>query len=230
MKKLLLIAASFGIMSLSFAVNASADTSCQPIYGGGETCVQVGNITLNKTVKNPTSGAFVDNLNVNDPKYAPASTVSFKITVTNTGNSAISTTTVKDTLPNYVTFVSGPGSFDANTKVLTFTVNNLGAGASQTFDVQAKVADQGSLPTDQGVVCVVNQASATTNDNKQSSDNAQFCIEKPGQPGTTTKGGLKVFPAPKVVTTPATGPEMLPLIGLIPGGALGLFLRKKSSK
>lgn len=232
MKKLILISLMTGLMSLSLASSASASTSCQPIYGGGETCVQVGNISINKTVKNPTTGSFVDNLSVNDPKYTPTSTVNFQITVTNTGNGNISSTTVKDTFPNYVTFVSGPkdGKFDSNTKVLTFTVDDLAAGVSKTFDVSAKVVDQNSLPADQGVTCVVNQVNATSNDNQQSSDNSQFCIEKPTQPGTTTKGGLKVFPAPKVVTTPATGPEMLPLIGLIPSGLFGIFLRKKTNK
>ena len=230
MKKFIFISLITGFISLSLASSASASTSCQPIYGGGETCVQVGNISINKTVQNPTTGSFVDNLSVNDPKYSPTSTVNFQITVTNTGSGNISSTTVKDTFPNYVTFVSGPGSFDSNSKVLTFTVGNLAAGASQTFNVSAKVADQNSLPADQGVTCVVNQVNATSNDNQQSSDNSQFCIEKPTQPGTTTKGGLKVFPAPKVVTTPATGPEMLPLIGLIPGGLFGIFLRRKSSK
>lgn len=232
MKKLILISLITGFISLSFAVKTNASTSCQPIYGGGETCVQVGKISINKTVKNPVTGSFVENLNINDPKYSPTSTVNFQITVTNTGSENISSTTVKDTFPNFVTFVSGPkdGKFDSNSKVLTFTVGNLSAGASKTFDVSAKVADQGSLPADQGVTCVVNQVNATSNDNQQSSDNSQFCIEKPTQPGTTTKGGLKVFPAPAVVTTPATGPEMFPLIGLIPSGLFGIFLRKKTSK
>lgn len=233
MKKLLLIALATGLMSLSSVVSASADTSCQPIYGGGETCVQVGNLSVNKTVKNPSTGSFVDNLNVNDPKYSPTSTVAFQITVTNTGSGNISKTTVKDTLPSYVSFVSGPGSFDANSKVLTFEVTNLNAGESQTFTVQAKVADANGLPKDQGVTCVVNQVLAKS-DKMESSDNSQFCIEKPGETPkggeTTTKGGKKVFPAPKVVKTPDTGPEMIALAGLIPMGAAGLFLRRKASK
>jgi|SRR3989344_727306 len=228
MKKIFLIALTTGLMSMSSFVGvAKADTSCQPIYGGGQTCIQVGNLLVNKTVKNPQSGAFVDNLSVNDPKYAPSSTVTFKITVTNTGSGNISKATVKDTLPNFVTFVSGPGSFDANTKVLTFEVGNLGAGQSQTFDIQAKVADSGSLPADQGITCVVNQVSGTA-DSMQSSDNAQFCVEKLVL--GVTKGGLKVFPAPQVTTTPPTGPEMFALIGLIPAGGFGMFLRRKTSK
>lgn len=234
MKKLLLIALATGLMSLSsFVSTVNADTSCQPIYGGGETCVQVGNLSIDKTVKNPSTGSFVDNLNINDPKYSPSSTVTFQITVTNTGSGNISKTTVKDTLPGYVTFVSGPGSFDADSKVLTFEINNLGAGKSQTFTLEAKTADQENLPTDQNVTCVVNQAKATS-EKMESSDNSQFCIEKSTEEtpkgGTTTKGGKKVFPAPKVVKTPDTGPEMLALVGLIPMGVGGLILRRKTSR
>jgi len=104
----------------------------------------------------------------------------------------------------------------------------LTAGESKTFTVTAKTADQGQIPSDQGITCVVNQVMATSDNGQQSSDNSQFCIQKPvlGE----TKGGLKVFPAPAITTTPATGPEMLPLIGLIPSGALGFLLRKKSYK
>jgi len=213
---------------MAFAQGVRADTACQPIYGGGQTCVQVGNVVINKTIKNPQTGSFVDNLNINDPKFAPASSVTFNITVTNTGGSTINKTTVKDTLPQFVSFVSGPGSFDSNTKVLTFDVGNLTAGESKTFTVTAKTADQGQIPSDQGITCVVNQVMATSDNGQQSSDNSQFCIQKPvlGE----TKGGLKVFPAPAITTTPATGPEMLPLIGLIPSGALGFLLRKKSYK
>jgi uncharacterized repeat protein (TIGR01451 family) len=211
---------------MASAQGALANTACQPIYGGGQTCVQVGNVVINKTVQNPQTAAFVDNLNINDPKFAPASSVKFNITVTNTGSSAIAKTTVKDTLPQFVNFVSGSGSFDSNTKVLTFDVENLAAGESRTFTIAAKVTDSGQLPADQGITCVVNQALATSENGQQSSDNSQFCIQKPvlGE----TKGGLKVFPAPAVTTTPSTGPEMLPLIGLIPSAVAGFFLRRKS--
>lgn len=213
---------------MASAQGVRADTACQPIYGGGQTCIQVGNILINKTVQNPQTAAFVDNLNINDPKFAPASSVKFNITVTNTGSSTINKTTVKDTLPQFVSFVSGSGSFDFNTKILTFDVGNLAAGESRTFTIAAKVADGGQLPADQGITCVVNQAMATAENGQQSSDNSQFCIQKPvlGE----TKGGLKVFPAPAVTTTPSTGPEMLSLIGLIPTGLFGFLLRRKASK
>ena len=154
--------------------------------------------------------------------------MTFNITVANTGSSTINKVTVKDTLPQFVSFTSGPGSFDSNTKVLTFDVNDLKAGETKTFTIVAKITDAGQLPADQGITCVVNQALATAENGQQSSDNSQFCIQKPvlGE----TKGGLKVFPAPAVTTTPSTGPEMLPLIGLIPTGLFGFLLRRKTSK
>jgi len=228
MNKVFLSIFALAIFALiTSAKGALADTACQPIYGGGQTCVQVGNVLINKTVQNPQTGSFVDNLNINDPKFAPASSATFNITVTNTGSSTINKTTVKDTLPQFVSFVSGPGSFDSNTKVLTFDVSDLKAGETKTFTVVAKITDAGQLPADQGITCVVNQALATAENGQQSSDNSQFCIQKPvlGE----TKGGLKVFPAPVVTTTPATGPEMLPLIGLIPTAVLGFLLRRKTS-
>ncbi len=218
--------ATFAIMT--FAQGALADTGCQPVYGGGQTCIQIGNILIHKTVQNPQTGAFVNNLNINDPKFAPASSVTFNITVTNTGSSTINKTTVKDTLPQFINFVSGPGNFDSNTKVLTFDAGNLTAGESRTFTIVVKVTDEGQLPSNQGITCVVNQALVTSENGQQSSDNSQFCIQKPVM--GETKGGLKVFPAPVVTTTPPTGPEMLPLIGLIPTGVFGFILRKKSYK
>lgn len=44
----------------------------------------------------------------------------------------------------------------------------------------------------------------------------------------TTKGGLPVLPPSQQKTTPPTGPEMLGLLTLLPAGALGYYLRKKT--
>ncbi len=226
MKRLLFSIFAVAILYLVSALSAKAEVSCQPIYGGGQTCIQVSQVAINKTVENPQTGAFVDNLGINDPRYSPSSTVTFRIIVTNTGNTDTSKVTVKDIFPQFINFVSGPGSFDANTKTLSFEVDNLSAGASTTFTVSGKTADANQFPNSQGITCVVNQAIATANNGQQSSDNSQFCIEKPVL--GVTKGGLKVLPAPSIAETPATGPEMLPLIGLIPTGLIGLILKKKS--
>lgn len=242
MKKALFLTILFAIYYLLFAVRTYAAVSCQPIYGGGQACVTAGNILINKTVLNPQTNKMVDNLGINDPKYQPGFIVNFQVTLTNTGSTNISHIDVKDIFPQFVNFNAGPGNFDANTKTLSFGVDNLNANETRTFTITGNVVNADQLPIDQGIVCVVNQATATA-DGSTSQDNSQLCIEKkftptqapqvqafvqPGVP--TTKGGLKVFPAPSITTTPPTGPESLALFSLVPTGIVGWLLRKYSYK
>lgn len=217
------IAFTIVVISLINPFKAFADTSCQPIYGGGQTCVTTSDIGINKTVLNPQTNQFVDNLGINDARYSPGLTTNFQISVTNTSNHNISKINVKDIFPQYIAFSSGPGNFDSNTKTLTFEVNNLAINETRTFTVLGKIADASQIPVDQGsAICVVNQATATNLDNSSqvTQDNAQLCIEK-GTSTTTIKGGF-----PVLTTTPKTGPESLALLALIPTGISGLMLRK----
>lgn len=215
---------------------ANADVSCQPIYGGGQTCVQTGNIVIDKKVQNPQTKAMVDNLGVNDPKYGPDGIVTFQISVTNTSTNTVNKVQVKDIFPQFFTFSAGAGNYDANAKTLSFDINDLKANETRNFNIVGKIVPANELPVDRGIVCVVNQAKATLDD-KTSQDNAQICIEKDAvttQPGVTvipseTKGGLKVFPAPVTKKAPATGPELLALFGLLPTGFLGHWIRKKTN-
>ncbi|EKD86034.1 MAG: hypothetical protein ACD_37C00515G0001 [uncultured bacterium] len=230
MNKLVL---SFSIVAfMAFAGIAQAasgtygDNNCQPVYGGGETCITQGKVTINKSVKNPKTNAFVDNLTVNDPRFGVSQIVTFRLIVTNTGNSTISKIAVEDIFPSFVEMKSGPGTFDKSTKILSFEILNLNANESRTYTVTGQTANENQLPANENVTCVINQAIAKSEDTL-SKDNSQFCIEKRV---LTTKGGLPVMPAPKMGQTPSTGPEMLPLFGLIPAGIAGLLLRKRTSK
>lgn len=220
------------VLTALAAFPSYADVSCQPIYGGGQSCVTSPNILINKKVQNPSNGQFVDNLGVNDSRFLVNQNVSFQLIVTNTSGSTINRAVIKDVFPQFVSFVSGPGSFDAGSKTLTFEVNNLAAGETRTFTVAGNVLADSALVKNGGIICVVNQGSAQiATTSEMSQDNSQFCIQK-GVPakGGVTKGGLPVLPAPQMVVTPATGPEMavLPLLG--GSGILGWFLRRKSSK
>jgi uncharacterized repeat protein (TIGR01451 family) len=194
---------------------------CNSTYG--QPCAVAKNLLINKEVQNPQSGDFVDNLGTNDPKFGPMQLVPFRVTVKNTGDATLSDVTVVDTLPNFVTFESGAGSFDSNSNKLTFHVVDLKAGESRSFTITAKTVAANDLPSNQGITCVTNNAFASS-EGMQTSDNAQFCI----QTQITTKGGLQVFPAPKVTKTPPTGPEALPLLGFISSAVAGLFLKKRS--
>ena len=219
-------------ISAGSAYASYGSVACQPIYGGGQTCLTSDKIVLDKKVLNPSSSkgkiqAFVDNLSVNDPKYFAGQNIKFELTVTNTSDSTIPEITVSDTFPSYVEFVKGSGNFDSGSKTLTFKIPNLNADESRKYIIEGKVVSADMLPSGQGVVCVVNQAAAKTGNN-ESLDNSQFCIERTV---ITTKGGIPVMDAPKgLKQTPSTGPEMLALIGLIPAGLGGLYLRKRANK
>lgn len=222
---------SFIVPSKSFA-----DTSCQPIYGGGQSCITTNNIVVNKTVLNPQTNQFVDNLSINDPKYQPGFITTFQISVTNTGKNNVSKIDVKDVFPQYVSFSSGAGTFDTNTNTLSFNLTDLAPSETRKFSILGRVFNTEQIPVAPGsVVCVVNQAIAIVNNAIVSQDNAQLCIEKivapttPVTTVTTTKGGFPILAPVQITSSPSTGPEAIGLFALIPTGIAGWFLRKKST-
>lgn len=262
MKKLIFPIITFALLTGFYAgpaLSASAPKGageCQPIYGGGGSCEKITQIEINKTVKNPGTQVFVDNLSVSDKKYAASQVVPFKITIKNTSKTVLTNITIKDILPEFVEFAGGIGKFDARTKTLTIALDKLNPGEARDFYVEAKVVSIEKLPSDRETVCVINQSIVTVGD-KKGQDNSQFCIQRqvttptPGQPGQpeipgkpgvpsqpgnpsipgnppTTKGGIPVYPPSQVTTSPRTGPEALALIGLIPSAIGGLLLRKKA--
>lgn len=231
-KHIYIIVSLFIAFAIFLAPQASADTSnggygsvnCESSYGGGKNCKE-GNLSINKTVANPKTGDMVDNLSVNDPKYGPDSVVTFQLTVKNNSTVDVDKATVKDTFPQFVSFNSGAGNFDKNSKTLSFEIQNLKAGESRSFTVTGKTASVSQLPVSQKVTCVTNQSSVTAKDMSGDEDNAGFCIEKEV---VTTKGGLTVYPAPKLTSTPATGVPFIPMAMLMPGAIIGYFINKKA--
>ncbi len=223
----ILISLAFFATTLFVATPAFAQTACTPVYGGGQTCTTNGQLTINKTVKNPSTGQMVDNLGINDPKYSVNQTVPYQVTVTNTSGNTISNITVTDTFPSNIPCQSGPANCSNNQ--IVFTISGLNAGQSQTFGLNGKVVS--SLPANQAIICdgsTVNTAVANASGQPTIQDTAQVCLQN--QVLGAAQGGITVFPPPSVTATPKTGPEALALIAMIPTGALGALLRRKSGK
>lgn len=225
-KVLLIVLIPIVALALTFNVNAS-DENCKPINGGGKNCIATNKLKLDKKIQIPQGSGFADNLG-DDQKFKANETLNFKITITNDTRSSVKNIEVKDILPKELTYVSGPGKFDAKTKTLTFSLSELKSKESKKYII-VTMANQIAKNA-----CSVNYAYAQSSDAK-ADDNSKFCIEKstaetafPGTTQPTTKGGLPVMPAPGLKQTPSTGPEMLPLFGLIPAGIGGLLLRRKS--
>ncbi|HEX8931846.1 MAG TPA: hypothetical protein VF810_01695, partial [Patescibacteria group bacterium] len=123
------------LLFVAFATPALASGSdCTGMYGGSYTGSQsCSKISIDKKVQKPGSKDFVDGLSGLDPKYHSGDIVNFQVVVQNVGSDTASNITITDSLPDFVTFVSGPGSYDSNSKKLTFNIASLKSGESQTF-------------------------------------------------------------------------------------------------
>lgn len=253
MKYTVFLSIPFLLIFTSIMPAYAANTSgCQPIYGGGQTCTTTTQLTIDKKVKDPDTEDYVDSLSSTDPNFSPGDIVPFKITIQNTSKNDIRNITLHDLFPPYTTFQSGDGTFDTNTHTFTTTIDKLTAGTSRVLYLQGKVSESVNLPSGQSTVCVINQAIASTNE-LQAQDNAQYCIANAHAASTnsntstpttgntgfqslrssssqqqTTKGGKPVYQPTQTKSTPATGPEDWAVFGLIPTGAAGYWLRRKT--
>lgn len=225
---------------------ASGVPSCAPVYGGGTTCAQTGSVEINKTIKDPKQNSYKDNLD-QSVYFTPNQAVTFQITIKNIGKNALQRIAVKDAFPQFVAYSSGPGNYDKASNSLTINVDKLAANESKTFTITGKVVNDNALPKNQKKVCVVNQAFATV-ETRTNQDNSKFCIErskplvtptampvvaktqpkKEVKTAATTKGGLPVHQPSQTKKTPDTGAEAFALFGLVPAGALGLYLRRRT--
>ena len=214
MKRLIFISIFFTVLLLTtFIAKTSADGGCVPVYGGGVSCPKEGQVLIDKKVRNPSTGIFVDNLGLADPKYRPLWIVTFRLYVKNSGNQTLDRVIVTDKIPQFVDFMSGPGNYDAGGRTLTFTVSNLLGGSTRTFDIKGRIVHQAVLPAEKSIICPVNVAEAQS-DSQKDRDESQFCVEKE-----------MVVP-----TVPKAGPEhwILSAIGLSTVFVTGVYLRKKA--
>ena len=209
---------------------------CESSYGGygQQTCDRVDfiidkkvadPITVGKKTVNPSN--YQDNFAINNNKYVPGQEVPFQITIKNTGTKTLKDVVVKDTLPEHVTPVSPKDNYNKDTRELTIKVGTLKANETKVVEITVKLNAADKLP-DQSQFCLTNKATAYAED-KNVSDESQFCVEKEKVGGPdTTKGGLPVHDAPNVKETPPTGPAALALIPLMGSGIAGFILRRKS--
>ena len=128
-----LVACITGFAGLASPVYADM---CTTQYGGTTTC-SPSDLTINKQVFNPITKTYVENLTTTDPTYAPTAEVTYRLTVHN-GSGETFQANVKDTLPPYLSFVAGPGTYNKDTRVLEFRLENLIAGETRTIEILAK--------------------------------------------------------------------------------------------
>lgn len=196
---------------LVFIPEVSADVSCPHVYGAQ--CPS-GNLLIDKKVRHPQSGEFIDSLSSSDATYLPEQEVKFRVEVKNTGGQDLFDVKVEDRLPEFVDFLAGTGDFDQNTKTLKWTIDKIAPNESKFFEIRVKVKPVKDLP-DLSINCVTNHVKSFK-DNLFAQDTSAFCIQS------------KILGVTQVL--PKTGPNLteIAIIGSILSSTLAIFFAKKS--
>lgn len=189
-------------------------------YGQGESnSILVDKMVGMNTVTSKggqTTITYVDNLSSSDKRFKADQIVTFKVKVKNTSDHKLTGIVVRDILPSTLTPIDTFKGYNASNQIITLADDlQLNAGEEVVMIVKTRVVSQDKLPTDQGVICNANKASAS-NDKVADEDISQFCIEK-------DVIGVK--------TQPTAGPELgLGLLALqMLGLGSGIYLKKKSN-
>jgi uncharacterized repeat protein (TIGR01451 family) len=194
--------------------------TCQPIFGGGSTCSKSDNLLINKSMKSPTSDTYVDSLDPNTT-FSPNQDVTFRISMTNNNNSALSKLTITDFFPAFVTFTKGPGIFDTDKRTLTINEDKLNANETKNYVISARIQGTDVFPADRPLTCLANQAQVKAGA-RVSSDNVQFCVKTGNQEvaSAVTKTPQPTPQPTRAVSTgkPATQPQPQPTSSTTKGG------------
>lgn len=213
-----LISVALSLTAFAGSVRAENCTTTTTQYGSTTTCVPT-DLTINKEVAKPVvnekgvsvSSEFVENLGTGDYLFKPGNEVLYRLTIKNASGETFNPVTVHDVLPSYLTFVAGPGTYDKDTRTLTFELANMIAGETRQVEILAKVLDYSN---DKSVFCVENKADAAAA-GRYDEDTAQICL------GTNVLGS----------TLPVAGFNdialMLPALGVALGGIALLRKNKR---
>jgi len=173
----------FGMIAVPVLADGS---SCTNQYGGTVTCPD-NELVINKKVRYPTNvNLFVENLTKNDAAYSPNDEVEYDVAVTNTSDVNYQTVTVIDQFPSQVTFVAGPGRYDAAANKLTYEISDLDAGETVHNRILVKVKEASVFAKDVDLTCdIVNTVNGTGPDGMSDSDTSSLCVRTKVL-GTTT--------------------------------------------
>lgn len=139
-----------------------------------------GVLIMTKKIQNPKTGEFVTTLSPSDATLESNRQVNFRVEITNSGSADLSNVQIKDQFPSnpdLLSFVSGPvgSNFDANTKVLSWTIGSLKKGGTQVFNIQTQIKPSSELPN-QDIFCATNIIQAQ--DGQQTVlTNVAFCLQ-----------------------------------------------------
>jgi len=202
-KKLIVIVTPIAVSLLvaGFMGNTKVYASCEPNYGGGETCIYNKSIKITKDVK-----VIEDNGSDYKDKVTgvkKTETVEFRITVKNVGEVEVDNMKMTDKLPSELDRVGGDG--------LTEYFDNFKPGETKEFKIKATI-NSDEFDRENFDKCVVNKAELHFGDKFEGADTATVCYSK----GTVTE-------------LPGTGPDLGIATGIAGFGltVLGFLVKRK---
>ncbi len=145
--------------------------NCTTQYGGGQSCQPV-DLTIDKQIKDLSTSNFFDNLSVSASSFASGREFTFRLIIKNSSGETFHNLKIRDVFPETMAFVSGSGAYDAGSRTLNFTIDNLPAGQNRVFDITAKVT--GTIVSGQ---CAVNYSAVSATERPNGDyDTAQICV------------------------------------------------------
>ncbi len=226
MKAKIITLSAIAVLAGLVVSNKTVDAKeiCFTQYGGGETCVNVdenAEIDVDKKVAEK-DGDYTDHLKSSVHTFSAGDKVYFKITVKNKGDVDLKDVTLRDVLPDFLSFgkmIEGDSPSKSGSE-LKWELGDLKKGETETVKFYANVDDEEDLPKDDKA-CLTNVAKATgkrtdNNDKEDDADYSNFCIEL---------GDVLGEEAPTKLPKAGTGLE-LALAGIV-SAASGLLIKRK---
>lgn len=205
------------VITLQTAASAVSAQACGQY---GTSACPPTDLTINKQVRNPITGVFVENLVDGDAAYSPNTTATYMLKITNSGNTTFNTVQVTDTVPDKMTNPKVSDSdkdkvtnvTNPDNRTITFVLKDaLRAGETREVKIEVTIGTNfGSVKT-----CSLVNTARVTADDRSNSDSAALCVI------TSVSGST---------TLPKAGPEdYLPLLPFLGTGITGLalFLKRR---
>lgn len=189
--------AALAVLSLSLA----KPTEIKAQYSTTETKKE---ISIDKTIRGIGDTQYFDNIESSRKVFYENDVIEFKIKVENTGNQDLVNIKASDKLPNNLTLIFFPGTYNSNERLIEWTIDRLSPGEHKEYLVRAKVTDVTEIKS---IVSRTNNAKACS-DNTCDDDNASYFIGKSTVPAT------------------GAGDLIVKTIGIVTLVASGLALRK----
>lgn len=233
MKKLIiavLLSLPLGLLLVTvMSGKAQADEAvqCPTQYGaqyGQAPCP--ANLQVNKLVRNPITGVFVENLLRGDAAYSPRSEIIYELRITNSSNTDFDSVQVTDTVepeltnprvvdPSLVETIETPDK-----QTLRFVIRHLKASETRSILIKAEVVSGVSVAQGDDRKCeITNFVKVETSGQQPDEDTADLCVILPGAGEVL---GAKAIPEAGVS-------DVLPLVPFMGMGISGiaLFLKRK---